>query len=98
MEWLPPPENKQHGDIVHYKLYYVNQSRQDSDASVINIDDPNEREYVIDKLEKWTEYRVWMRAGTIVGDGVASDPTSVRTDEDGENLLNLIRIIYTHEI
>ena len=83
VDWEPPPEDKQHGEITYYKLFYVNNSRPDTDASVQTISDPNEREFLITSLSKWTEYRVWMLAGTIVGDGVKSDPQLVRTDEDG---------------
>ena len=36
-----------------------------------------------EELKKWTEYRVWMLAGTIVGDGPSSYPVLVRTGEDG---------------
>ncbi|XP_066985469.1 tyrosine-protein phosphatase Lar isoform X3 [Macrobrachium rosenbergii] len=82
VDWEPPPEDKQHGEITYYKLFYVNNSRPDSDASVETISDPNKREYLITNLQKWTEYRVWMLAGTVVGDGVKSDPLLVRTDED----------------
>lgn len=74
---------KQHGDITYYKLMIVNNTRPDSDASVITISDPNQFEYLITNLKKWTEYRVWMLAGTVIGDGVKSDALFVRTDEDG---------------
>ena len=53
---------------------------------MIQIEDPNAAEYVIDELKKWTEYRVWMLAGTIVGDGPSSYPVLVRTGEDGRFL------------
>ncbi|ETE69572.1 Receptor-type tyrosine-protein phosphatase F, partial [Ophiophagus hannah] len=36
----------------------------------------------ISNLEKWTEYKVWVRAHTDVGPGPESIPVSVRTDED----------------
>lgn len=83
VEWKPPPVDKQHGDITYYKLMIVNNTRPDSDASVITISDPNQFEYLITNLKKWTEYRVWMLAGTVIGDGVKSDALFVRTDEDG---------------
>ena len=50
---------------------------------MVKIEDSNAAEFVIDELKKWTEYRVWMLAGTIVGDGPASYPVLVRTGEDG---------------
>lgn len=39
--------------------------------------------YVLEDLEKWTEYRVWVRAHTDVGPGPESPTTSIRTQEDG---------------
>lgn len=44
----------------------------------------DKHEFVIDELSKFTEYRVWMLAGTIVGDGPTSYPVMVKTDEDGK--------------
>ena len=50
---------------------------------MVKIEDSNAAEFVIDELKKWTEYRVWMLAGTIIGDGPSSYPVLVRTGEDG---------------
>ncbi|CAL4124379.1 unnamed protein product, partial [Meganyctiphanes norvegica] len=84
VEWSPPLEHKQNGFITYYKLMYVNSSQNDSDAMVIPINSPDDRDFTIKDLEKRTEYRVWMLAGTIVGDGLKSEPIQVRTDENGE--------------
>ena len=62
--WQPPPEGKRHGDIAYYKLFVVAGNRPDTEAQVIEIARPDAREYVVDELRKWTEYRVWMLAGT----------------------------------
>lgn len=43
----------------------------------------DQRSYVIGGLEKWTEYSVWVAAGTEVGDGPPSPAILLRTDEDG---------------
>ena len=82
--WSPPPENKQNGMIVYYKIFYVPKTRSDSEATVVEIKNPGAREFVLDELLKWTDYRIWMLAGTSVGDGPKSSPTEVRTDEDGK--------------
>lgn len=85
--WKPPPVGDRNGDIIYYKIFYVPSSvpstREDVEATMIQIEDPNAAEYVIDELKKWTEYRVWMLAGTVVGDGPTSYPVLVRTGEDG---------------
>ena len=74
--WKPPPDNKQNGIIIYYKIFYVPSSRSDSEATVVEIKSPSSTEFVLDDLLKWTDYRVWMLAGTSVGDGPKSSPTS----------------------
>ena len=81
--WEPPPENKQNGVISYYKIFIVPKSRSDIDATVIEIKNPGARDFVIDELMKWTDYRIWMLAGTSVGDGPKSRPIDIKTDEDG---------------
>ena len=81
--WQPPPENQQNGKITYYKIHYVVSTRLDSEATVLEIKNPDTREFVIDELRKWTEYRIWMLAGTQIGDGPISYPVVVKTDEDG---------------
>ena len=84
--WEPPPENKQNGIISYYKIFIVPKTRSDSEATVIEIKNPRAREFVIDELLKWTQYRIWMLAGTSVGDGPKSAPIDIKTDEDGRYL------------
>lgn len=83
--WQPPPENKRNGKITYYKIFYVPSSRPDAEATEVGItkDPDSTREYVIDELRKYAEYRIWMLAGTQIGDGPVSYPTLVKTDEDG---------------
>ena len=90
--WEPPPENKQNGVIAYYKIFYVPKTRSDSEATVIEIKNANAREFVIDELMKWAGYRVWMLAGTSVGDGPKSSPIEIQTDEDGTYLPSLTSI------
>jgi receptor-type tyrosine-protein phosphatase F len=81
--WNPPPEAKRNGNIMYYKIFYVQGTRSDAEAIMIKIDKPETQEYVIDELQIYTEYRIWMLAGTSVGDGPTSYPVVVRTSEDG---------------
>ena len=84
--WSPPPANKRNGKILYYKIFYVKSSRPDSEAIQLKIlsDKQKGNEYVIDELQKFTEYRLWMKAGTLVGDGPSSYPVLTKTDEDGK--------------
>lgn len=43
----------------------------------------NRTSFILDELKRWTEYRIWVLAGTSVGDGPPSYPITVRTHEDG---------------
>ncbi|KOC68734.1 Tyrosine-protein phosphatase Lar [Habropoda laboriosa] len=78
--WEPPPADRSNGRIAYYKLQVVESGRSDSEAKVIKL---NDTQFVLDELKKWTEYRIWVLAGTSVGDGPPSYPISVRTHEDG---------------
>ena len=73
------------GKIVYYKIFYVKSTRSDPEATMIEIekDSLKNYEFTIDELLKYTEYRLWMLAGTSVGDGPTSYPIIVKTDEDG---------------
>jgi receptor-type tyrosine-protein phosphatase F len=81
--WAPPPEDKQHGDIKYYKIYFVEHTDPEALTKEVTISNPNTHEYVIDQLRKWTEYKIWVLAGTSVGDGPHTDQINIRTDEDG---------------
>lgn len=80
VSWQPPPAERANGRIAYYKLLCVEAGRGDSEATVVRL---NATEFVLDELRRWTEYRVWVLAGTSVGDGPASYPVTVRTHEDG---------------
>lgn len=79
VSWDPPPAERSNGRIVYYKLQVVENGRSDSEAAVITL---NATSFVLDELKRWTEYRIWVLAGTSVGDGPPSFPITVRTHED----------------
>ena len=95
VSWQPPPENKRNGKIMYYKIFYVKSTRSDPEATMIEIEKESleNYEFTIDELLKYTEYRLWMLAGTSVGDGPTSYPIIVKTDEDGTYYL-LCNIIF----
>ncbi|XP_047503819.1 tyrosine-protein phosphatase Lar isoform X6 [Pieris napi] len=79
VSWQPPPAERANGRIAYYKLLCVESGRGDSEAMVVKL---NQSTFVLDELRRWTEYRIWILAGTSVGDGPASYPVTVRTHED----------------
>ncbi|XP_051170943.1 tyrosine-protein phosphatase Lar isoform X3 [Leptopilina boulardi] len=77
--WNPPPAEHSHGRIAYYKLQAVESGRSDSEARLVTL---NNTQFLLDELKKWTEYRIWVAAGTSVGDGPSSRPLTVKTHED----------------
>lgn len=81
VSWHPPAVERPNGRIVYYKVFFVEVGRSDSEATVITLN--NSTNIILDELKKWTEYKIWVLAGTSVGDGPRSYPLTVRTLEDG---------------
>jgi hypothetical protein len=63
-------------------MQVVEQSRPDSEALTITVNS-SKTDILVDELKKWTDYRVWISAGSSVGDNPPTPPIVVRTDEDG---------------
>lgn len=91
VSWSPPPQDRSNGRIVYYKLFFVEEGRSDSEADAVKL---NTTEFVLDELKRWTEYKIWVLAGTSVGDGPKSYPITVQTHEDGMYILELICLSY----
>lgn len=81
---------RSNGHIVYYKLQFVENGRSDSEASVVTL--KNQTSFVLDELKKWTEYRIWVLAGTSIGDGPPSYPITIRTHEDGTKTNHFIAL------
>ena len=96
--WSPPPVDKQNGHISHYKLYYVEATRPDKEAIEMMLKSPLQdgTEFKLEELKKWTQYRIWLLAGTVVGDGPPSESITVRTQEDGTYLLLHLLLLFFH--
>ncbi|XP_058493860.1 protein tyrosine phosphatase receptor type Fa isoform X5 [Solea solea] len=83
VSWVPPPKDSHHGEIVRYSLAYQAVTGEDMERhQVSGTIGANVTSYVLDDLERWTEYLVWVRAYTDVGPGPESPTARVRTKED----------------
>lgn len=87
VKWVPPAGDRTNGVIQYYKLHYVQDGFPDEKATTVKL---NRTQHLLDELKKWTEYRIWIVAGTSVGDGPPSYPITVRTHEDGTYLQSVI--------
>ncbi|GIX90947.1 tyrosine-protein phosphatase Lar [Caerostris darwini] len=82
ISWEPPPKNHWNGILTFYKVLYLKADRPaDPTTASFKTVDAKETHVVLDKLNTWTEYRVWVLAGTAVGEGPLSEAIVLRTDE-----------------
>ncbi|XP_058886156.1 receptor-type tyrosine-protein phosphatase delta-like isoform X8 [Acipenser ruthenus] len=82
VSWLPPPVELQNGIITKYSIQYAAIEGEDTNPHHISDLFPETSQYLLEELEKWTEYRVTVSAHTEVGPGPESLPQLIRTDED----------------
>ncbi|XP_042729499.1 receptor-type tyrosine-protein phosphatase F isoform X7 [Lagopus leucura] len=82
VSWVPPPAQSRNGVITQYSIAYQAVEGDDSTKHVVDGIGREHSSWEIKDLEKWTEYKVWVRAHTDVGPGPESIPVHVRTDED----------------
>lgn len=83
VSWVPPPADSRNGIITQYSVAYEAVDGEDRRRHVVDGISREHSSWDLVGLEKWTEYRVWVRAHTDVGPGPESSPVLVRTDEDG---------------
>ncbi|XP_072628690.1 receptor-type tyrosine-protein phosphatase F isoform X9 [Canis lupus baileyi] len=82
VSWVPPPAASRNGVITQYSVAYEAVDGEDRGRHVVESISREHSSWDLVGLEKWTEYRVWVRAHTDVGPGPESSPVLVRTDED----------------
>nr|XP_033771428.1 receptor-type tyrosine-protein phosphatase F [Geotrypetes seraphini] len=82
VSWVPPPASSRNGVITGYSVAYQAVDVEESTKLIVNGIGPEHTSWEIRDLEKWTEYKVRVRAHTSVGPGPESSPVYIRTDED----------------
>lgn len=83
VSWRPPPVELQNGIITQYTIQYTATDGEDTTTRQISSIPPESSQYLLENLEKWTEYYVTVTAHTDVGAGPESLPLLIRTEEDG---------------
>ncbi|KAI3352447.1 hypothetical protein L3Q82_005401 [Scortum barcoo] len=79
--WAPPPLEFQNGIITGYAIQYANTEGNKMSKRIDGI--PLESSpYLLENLEKWTEYGITVQAQTEAGDGPESLQLLIRTEED----------------
>ncbi|XP_055497500.1 protein tyrosine phosphatase receptor type Fa isoform X3 [Leucoraja erinacea] len=82
VSWRPPPANSRNGVITKYSIIYQAVDSEDNKKHVLDNIEADTTSSLVEGLEKWTEYQVWVMAHTNVGPGPKSTPVIVRTEED----------------
>uniref|UniRef100_A0A8C8SV31 Receptor-type tyrosine-protein phosphatase S n=1 Tax=Pelusios castaneus TaxID=367368 RepID=A0A8C8SV31_9SAUR len=82
VSWHPPPVEKQNGIITEYSIKYTEIDGEDEKPHEILGITSDTTQYLLERLEKWTEYRISVTAHTDVGPGPESLSVLIRTDED----------------
>ncbi|XP_075787708.1 receptor-type tyrosine-protein phosphatase delta isoform X6 [Pelodiscus sinensis] len=82
VSWQPPPVEKQNGIITEYSIKYIGIDGEDDKPHAILGIASDTTQYLLENLEKWTEYRISVTAHTDVGPGPESLSVLIRTDED----------------
>lgn len=83
VSWKPPPVELQNGVIIRYSIQYTATEGDDMSSRHITDIPPQTSRYLLENLEKWTEYRVTVIARTEAGESPESLTHLIRTEEDG---------------
>jgi len=81
--WDDVPTDQQNGTITSYTITYQSQTENDNGRVQVNS---SARQTELTNLKEYVNYNISVFASTVKGDGPASDPIVVRTDQDSKYL------------
>ena len=81
VEWDEVPADEQNGIITGYTITYQSQTENDNGNVQVN---GSVRQTELTNLKEYVNYNITVFASTVKGDGPASDPIVVRTDQDSK--------------
>ena len=79
--WDEVPPADQNGIIMSYNITYQSLTENHSNSTTVNY---TVRQVTLSDLKEFVNYSITVFASTKIGDGPASDPVYVKTDEDSE--------------
>ena len=79
--WNEVPPADQNGIITSYNVTYQSLTENHSNSTTVNY---TVRQVTLSDLKEFVNYSITVFASTKIGDGPASDPVYVKTDEDGK--------------
>lgn len=81
IQWQPPTEEAQNGDLLGYMVKYRLFGYHDSPWSFRNVSQPSQRSYLITELITWKDYEVQIAAYNRKGVGAYANPIKIKTRE-----------------
>ena len=79
--WNEVPPADQNGIIMSYNITYQSLTENHSNSTTVNY---TVRQVTLSDLKEFVNYSITVFASTKIGDGPASDPVYVKTDEGSE--------------
>ena len=79
--WDEVPADEQNGIITSYNITYNSQTENDNGCVFVG---PNDLQKNLRNLKEFVTYTITVSASTVKGEGPASDPIVVRTDQDSK--------------
>ena len=81
VKWNEVPANQQNGIITGYTITYKSQTENENDNVQVN---GSVRQTELRNLKEYVNYNITVLASTVKGDGPATTPIIVRTDQDSK--------------
>ena len=79
--WDEVPADQRNGIITGYNITYQSQTENDDNSVQVN---GSVRQTELTNLKEYVNYNITVFASTVKGDGPASVPVVVRTDQDSK--------------
>ena len=89
VEWDDVPDFDQNGIITNYTITYQSLTENHSNSTTANY---TVRQVTLSDLKEFVNYSITVFASTKIGDGPASDPVYVKTDEDSKYFLLWVKV------
>jgi len=80
--WDEVPADQRNGIITGYTITYHSQTENDNGNVSVDANDPRQKN--LTNLKEYVNYSIAVFASTVKGNGPASVPIVVRTDQDGK--------------
>ena len=79
--WDEVPSHQQNGITTGYTITYHSQTENDNGSVMVG---PDDRQKNLTNLREYVNYTITVSASTVKGDGPATVPIVVRTDQDSK--------------